>query len=205
MCSSDLTIVLAAASMLQWAPFRLAWRCARAEFWLMLGVAALTLLASMELALTVGVALSAALLLQRTAVPHVARIGRVPGTEHFRNVSRHQVEEMPGVVALRIDESLLFTNARALAGTVQAQLGDDTRRVVLLMSPVNTVDLSGLTALLALDEALHARGIQLDLAEVKGPVMDGLRAAGWDEQAHGHQYLSLHQAMQAPSQGASPG
>ena len=110
--------------------------------------------------------LSAALLLQRTAVPHVARIGRVPGTEHFRNVSRHQVEEMPGVVALRIDESLLFTNARALTDTVLAQLDDDTRRVVLQMSPVNTVDFSGLTALLALDDDLHRRGIQIGRAHV---------------------------------------
>ncbi len=194
------TIVVAASSMLDLAPFRLAWRYARAECWVMLGVAALTLLATMELALSVGVTLSAALLLQRTADPHVARIGRVPGTEHYRNVHRHQVEQLPGVVALRIDESLLFTNARALTDTVLAQLDEDTRHVVLQMSPVNTVDFSGLTALLALDDDLHRRGIRLDLAEVKGPVMDRLAAAGWSDRVHGRLYLSLHQAMQAAAQ-----
>ena len=194
------TIVVAASSMLDLAPFRLAWRYARAECWVMLGVATLTLLATMELALSVGVTLSAALLLQRTADPHVARIGRVPGTEHYRNVARHQVEQLPGVVALRIDESLLFTNARALTDTVLAQLDDDTRHVVLQMSPVNTVDFSGLTALLALDDDLHRRGIRLDLAEVKGPVMDRLAQAGWSQRVHGRLYLSLHQAMQAAAQ-----
>lgn len=189
------TIVLAASSMLDAGPFRLAWRYARSEFWVMLGVATLTLLVSMEVALSVGVALSAALLLHRTADPHVARIGRVPGTEHFRNALRHEVEEIPGVVALRIDESLLFTNAQSLGALVQDQIGDDTRRVVLQMSPVNAIDLSGLSALLALDYTLHAAGIRLDLAEVKGPVMDRLGLAGWSQQAHGKVYFNLHQAL----------
>ncbi|MBQ0931415.1 STAS domain-containing protein [Ideonella sp. 4Y16] len=190
------TIVLAASSMLDLQPFRLAWRYAREEFWVMLGVAALTVLASMEVALSVGVALSAALLLQRTADPHVARIGRVPGTEHYRNIERHATEEQPGVVALRIDESLLFTNARDLGSLVQDQLDEDTRRVVLQMSPVNAIDFSGLTALLALDEALHARGVRLDLAEVKGPLMDRLKTADWAARAHGRVFLSMHQALQ---------
>ncbi|MBQ0958624.1 STAS domain-containing protein [Ideonella sp. 4Y11] len=197
------TILVAASSMLDLGPFRLAWRFAHAEFWVMLGVAALTLLASMEVALSVGVALSAALLLQRTADPHVARIGRVPGTEHYRNIERHTAEEQPGVVALRIDESLLFTNARELGSLVQDQLDEDTRRVVLQMSPVNTIDFSGLTALLALDEALHARGVRLDLAEVKGPVMDRLASADWSHRVHGKVYLSLHQALQ-PTESLSP-
>ena len=189
------TIVIAASSMLDLTPFRQAWRFSREEFWIMAGAAGLTLVASMELALTVGVVLSVALLLQRTTDPHVARIGRVPGTEHYRNIERHDVDETPGVVALRIDESLLFTNARALTELVMAHVDDDTRRVVLQMSPVNTIDFSGLTALAALDTALHDRGTRLDLAEVKGPVMDRLAAVGWSQQAHGKIYLSLHQAV----------
>jgi SulP family sulfate permease len=191
------TIVIAASSMLDLAPFRQAWRFSREEFWVMAGAAGLTLLVSMELALSVGVALSVALLLQRTTDPHVARIGRVPGTEHYRNIERYEASETPGVVALRIDESLLFTNARALTELVMAHVDDDTRRVVLQMSPVNTIDFSGLTALAALDTALHDRGARLDLAEVKGPVMDRLAAVGWSQQAHGKIYLSLHQAVGA--------
>ena len=163
----------------------------------MIAVAALTLLVGMAWALGVGVAGSIALLLQRTARPHVALIGRIAGTEHYRNVGRHDVQLTPGVVALRIDESLLFTNARQLPDVVQQQLAayPDTRRVVLLMSPVNRIDFSGLTALHGLHELLQARGIRLDLSEVKGPVIDALRQGDWSAWFEGRVFLSHHQAM----------
>ena len=144
-----------------------------------------------------GVAGSIALLLQRTARPHVALIGRVPGSEHFRNVGRHEVELTPGVVSLRIDESLLFTNARQLTDVVQQFVVSHpgTRRVVLLMSPVNRIDFSGLAALRALHDTLRERGIRLDLSEVKGPVLDALRAGDWTSWFGGRVFLSHHQAM----------
>jgi SulP family sulfate permease len=137
---------VAVASVFDFTPFRAAWRYSRPEGALMGIVAAITVVLGVAWALAVGVAASIALLLQRTARPHVALIGRVPGTEHYRNVGRHQVELTPGVLGLRIDESLLFTNARQLADVVQQQVAShpDTQRVVLLMSPVNGIDFSGL-------------------------------------------------------------
>jgi SulP family sulfate permease len=191
------TILVAVGSVFEWQPFRDAWRYSRAEGVLMGVVAALTLLAGVAWALGVGVAASIALLLQRTARPHVALIGRVPGTEHYRNVGRHEVELTAGVVGLRIDESLLFTNARELPDVVQQQLASHpgTRRVVLLMSPVNRIDFSGLTALRALHELLAARGIRLDLSEVKGPVLDALQDADWSNWFAGKVFLSHHLAM----------
>jgi len=192
------TIIAAVLSVLDPKPFRQAWRYAPSEWLLMVAVAALTLLASIGWALGIGVAASVALLLQRTARPHVALIGRVPGTEHYRNVDRHDVLLTPGVMALRIDESLLFTNARQLADVVLLHLGQHggTSRVVLLMSPVNRIDLSGLEALRALHDLLAARGVRLDLSEVKGPVLDRLRAGGWDRWFGGRVFLSHHQGMQ---------
>ena len=135
---------------------------------------------------------SIALLLQRTARPHVALIGRVAGTEHYRNVERHEVQLTPGVMGLRIDESLLFTNARQLVDVVEQQLAHhpDARRLVLLMSPVNRIDFSGLEALRALHDALAARRIRLDLSEVKGPVLDALRAGAWSQWFGGRVFLS---------------
>jgi SulP family sulfate permease len=161
-------------------------------------VALLTLAAGVAWALGVGVAGSIGLLLQRTAVPHIALIGRVPGTEHYRNAERHEVLLTPGVLGLRIDESLLFTNARQLCDVVQEQLAamPGTRRVVLLMSPVNRIDFSGLVALRDLHEMLAARGIRLDLSEVKGPVLDALSAGRWARWFDGEVFLSHHQAMQ---------
>ncbi|HMC16363.1 MAG TPA: SulP family inorganic anion transporter [Albitalea sp.] len=191
------TIVVAVLSGLAFGPFREAWRYSRAEAVLMVVVALLTLTAGVGWALGIGVAASIGLLLQRTARPHVALIGRVPGTEHYRNVGRFETELTAGVTALRIDESLLFTNARQLGDVVQQHLArhPDTRRVVLLMSPVNRIDFSGLEALKALHEALAARGIRLDLSEVKGPVLDALRAGGWSGWFRGRLFLSQHHAM----------
>jgi len=192
------TIIVTVLAGLDLRPFREAWRYSRAECVLMIVVAALTLLSGVSWALGVGVAASIALLLQRTARPHVALIGRVPGTEHYRNVGRFDTEATPGVMALRIDESLLFTNARQLSDVVQQHLAGhpDARRVVLLMSPVNRIDFSGLEALKALQETLAARGIRLDLSEVKGPVVDALRAGGWSSWFRGRLFLSQHHAMQ---------
>ena len=191
------TIVVAVLGVIEWRAFAEAWSYARSEFVVMTVVAALVLLVSAQWALAVGVALSIGLLLQRSARPHVARIGRVGETEHYRNVDRHAVQCTPGVLALRIDESLLFTNARSLLNVVAAHLAaqPDTRRVVLLMSPVNAIDFSGLEALRALHDVLAERGIRLDLSEVKGPVLDRLRAGGWGRWFAGRVFLSHHQGM----------
>lgn len=191
------TIIVASLSVLDLTPFREAWRYDRAEFALMVVVGLLTLFVGLAPAIGLGVAGSIALLLQRTARPHVALVGRVPGTEHYRNVGRHEVELVPGVMSLRIDESLLFTNARQLADVVQQHLASHpgTTRIVLQMSPVNRIDFSGLAALRALHDTLAARGIRLDLSEVKGPVLDALRAGGWERWFGGEVFLSHHQAM----------
>lgn len=191
------TIMVAVLSGLKLSPYREAWRYARPEALLMLGVTGVVLGWSVAAGLAVGVLGSIALLLQRTARPHVALVGRVPGTEHYRNVDRHQVECLPEVLGLRIDESLLFTNARSLTDVVQGHLAQHpgVSRVVLLMSPVNGIDFSGLEALRELHEALQRQGLRLDLSEVKGPVLDRLRASGWQRWFRGQVFLSHHQGM----------
>jgi SulP family sulfate permease len=193
------TIVVAVLSGLKLSPYGAAWRYAKPEALLMLAVTALVLLWSVTAALGLGVLGSIALLLQRTARPHVALIGRVPGTEHYRNIDRHAVECVPGVLGLRIDESLLFTNARSLTDVVQGYLAqqEGTRRVVLQMSPVNGIDFSGLEALKELHDTLARQSIRLDLSEVKGPVLDRLREGGWLMWFKGQVFLSHHQGIAA--------
>ena len=193
------TIMVAVLSGLNLRPYRDAWSYARAEALLMMAVTATVMAVSIAAGLALGVLGSIALLLQRTAHPHVALIGRIPGTEHYRNIGRHAVECLPEVLGLRIDESLLFTNARSLADVVQAHLAShpQTRRVVLLMSPVNHIDFSGLEALRELHASLKHHGLRLDLSEVKGPVMDRLRESEWQRWFEGQVFLSHHQGMMA--------
>jgi sulfate permease, SulP family len=194
LAASIVVPVLAAA---EWGAFGRAWRYSRGEALLMFAVAALTVLQSTQWALGVGVAVSVALMVKHAAQPHAALMGRVPGTEHYRNVERYATELTPGVMSLRIDESLLFVNARQLLGLVARQLDayPDTRRVLLQMTPVNRIDLSGLEALRALQGVLHERGIRLDLSEVKGPVLDVLRASGWSSWFRGRLFLSHHHGV----------
>jgi SulP family sulfate permease len=197
------TIVVAVLGGFTLRHYAEAWRYARAEGLLMAAVSATVLLWSAGAALALGVVGSIALLIQRTARPHVARLGRVPGTQHYRNVERYAVECQPDVVGLRIDESLVFTNARGLVDAVLARVQEHRERVgaparvLLLMAPVNHIDVSGLTALQELRAALAAEGLRLELSEVKGPVLDRLRAVGWLEAQDVSLYLSHHEGMQA--------
>jgi len=204
------TIVVAVLSGFSLRHYAEAWRYSRAEGLLMAAVSAALLLWSIGAALAIGVVGSVALLLQRTAQPHVARIGRLAGTEHYRNVERHAVECRAEVLGLRIDESLVFTNARGLVDVVLAHVRahraahGEPQRVLVLMSPVNDIDLSGLTALGELHAALRAEGLALEFSEVKGPVLDRLRAIGWLERHGVRVYLSHHAGMRAGEQSLRP-
>ncbi len=202
------TIVVAVLTGFTLTPYREAWRYSRAEGVLMLLVSASALLWSLAAALALGVLGSIALLLQRTSRPHVARIGRVPGTEHYRNIERHAVECRPDLLGLRIDESLVFTNARGLTDVVLAHVNAHGRaglqRVLILMSPVNSIDFSGLAALRELHGALQAQGLRLDLSEVKGPVLDRLQAGGWRDWFDGKVYLSHHAGCSVGEQSLRP-
>ncbi|MFZ4651725.1 MAG: SulP family inorganic anion transporter [Rubrivivax sp.] len=190
------TIIVAVLGLLEAGAFVLAWRVARAEFALMCAVAALTVLAGVEPALLAGAFGSVALLLRATARPHWAEVGRLPGTEVFRNVRRFEVQTRPEVLAVRIDESLVFTNSRWLAETLLEQVlaRPGLRHVVLMMSGVNGVDLTGLEALRQLAADLHGRGIRLHLSELKGPVADWLQAADLPGWLTGEVFRTQHEA-----------
>jgi sulfate permease, SulP family len=193
------TIIIAVLSLLELHPFQEAWRHSRAEFALMAVVAALTWVAGVELALLVGVLLSVGLLLQRTARPHWAEVGRLPGTEVYRNVNRYAVETLAHVLAVRVDESLVFTNSRWLGETLLATAADRPKLtdVVLMMSGVNDIDLTGTEGLLQLDRDLRARGQRLHLSELKGPLRDRLERMGLEQRLSGRIFATHGEAVGA--------
>jgi sulfate permease, SulP family len=154
-----------------------------------------------ETGLIAGVSASVLLLLYRTSRPHIAVVGQVPGTEHYRNVLRHAVLEQPGILGLRIDESLYFANARFLEDTIAAQVAmrSGVRHVVLQCSAVNDIDASALESLETINARLQASGVQLHLSEVKGPVHDRLQRSHLLAELSGQVFLTHHQAVQALS------
>ena len=149
--------------------------------------------------LMAGVVASLMLHIWHSSRPHIATVGNVPGTEHYRNVLRHQVVTHPSVLGLRPDESLFFANARFLedhvANAVAAQPG--VRHVVLLCSAINDVDASGLQSLETIQQRLSDQGIALHLSEIKGPVMDRLQHTDFVRRLSGQVFLTHHQAVLA--------
>jgi SulP family sulfate permease len=190
--------VIAAISMIDIKAFRQAWAYDRADALALLGTALGVLVLGLELGIAAGIGLSLATLLLRASTPHIAVIGRIKGSEHFRNVDRHDVETIPGVLLLRIDESLFFGNLSAVESRLTAELEKavDIHDVVLVMSGVNRVDTTAMEVLTDINQDLASRGICLHLAEVKGPVQDRLSNSALWAALSGKVYLSANGAFE---------
>ena len=191
------TIIVAVLGLVDFSiPVR-AWSYSRVDFAAVMATILLTLGMGVETGVTAGVVLSIALHLYKTSRPHVAEVGIVPGTQHFRNIHRHKVVTDPALVTLRIDESLYFANASFLQDLVQNRVAGQTevRHVVLMCSAVNEIDLSALESLEAINTSLGENDIKLHLSEVKGPVMDRLKRSHFLDQLTGQVFLSQWDAV----------
>jgi len=191
------TIIVAVLSLVDFGAMRRTLAYSRSDFAAMLATFILVLVEGVEAGILAGVALSTLLFLWRTSRPHYAVVGQVPGTEHFRNVLRHQVITSPRVLSLRIDGSLYFANARFLEDLLLRELArqPEVSDVVLQCSAVNFIDASALESLEAAMERMKTAGARLHLSEVKGPVMDRLRRSEFLKHLTGRVYLTQHAAM----------
>jgi SulP family sulfate permease len=193
--------VVAVLSLADFGALRHTWAQRRSDFFALLTTLLVTLGVGVEAGLIAGVSVSLALHLLRSSRPHIAEVGRLPGTEHFRNVLRHETITDPAVLSLRIDESLYFANARALEDHINATVAQRPHltHVILQCSAVNDIDSSALDSLLAIDLRLREGGMKLHLSDVKGPVMDMLQRSDFLKHLSGQVYLSHYQAVSALS------
>ncbi len=193
------TIIVAVLSLVDFTILHTAWTYSRADFAAVAVTILLTLGLGVEAGVMAGVSLSILLHLWRSSRPHIAEVGLVPGTQHFRNILRHNVQTDPAILTLRIDESLWFANAAFLENHLLRRLADDhaVRHVILMFSAVNEVDLSALESLEALNQRLCDSGVTLHFSEVKGPVMDRLKRSHLLDQMTGQVFLSQWDAWGA--------
>ncbi|MER7458773.1 sulfate permease [Micromonospora sp. NPDC126480] len=158
-----------------------AWRTRRSDG-LTLGLTFLvTLVFGVEPGLAAGVAFSLGVFLWRSARPHTAELGRVPGTNTYRNVARYTgLVTDPRVAINRVDGPLYFANAQLLEDRLLAlaEERDELEVIVLDASAISDTDADGAHALAELRQRLDARGVALHLATVRGPVRDLLDRAG---------------------------
>jgi SulP family sulfate permease len=195
------TIIVAVLGMLDTATLRTAWRYDRADALALLATAGGVLLLGVEAGVVVGLLLSLGAMIWRESRPHIAVLGRIAGTEHFRNIERYPAETRANVLLLRVDAGLFFGNVEAVTARAEEELAlhPGARDLVLVLSAVNAIDTSALFGLLELNAGLAARGVRLHLAEVKGPVMDRLKHSSLLQRLSGRVFLSTANAWQALS------
>jgi SulP family sulfate permease len=193
------TIIVAVLSLVDFKTPRAIWHYSKADFAAMAATIAVTLLIGVEPGVMAGVGLSLALFLWRASRPHAAIVGRVPETEHFRNVKRHKVFTDPRILTIRIDESLTYLNARWLEEFVLEEIAahPKLKHLILMASAVNAIDASALESIEAINHRMADAGVCLHLSEVKGPVMDALERAHFLHELTGRVWLSQNEAFEA--------
>ncbi|GAA4414296.1 sodium-independent anion transporter [Advenella faeciporci] len=191
------TIISAVTALIDWRSLKTAWQYDRADAFSLLTTMLGVVFMGVEAGILLGIALSLAVLVWRSSRPHMAVLGRVPNTEHYRNIERHDVQTIPGLVALRVDESLFFANAAVVEQKIMALVNanPDVKKMLLVCSAVNQIDATALEMLDQLEKSLAARDIQLYFAEIKGPIMDRLKNTSLGRRMKNKIFLSVHAAF----------
>lgn len=189
-------VMVAVISLIDVEAIKRVWSYNRSDFAALTLTALATLLQGVELGLISGVVLSILLYLYRSSTPHIAVVGKIPGTEHFRNRLRHQVELSDRFIGMRIDASLYFANARVLEDEVNALIAQypAANHLVLLCSSISDIDTSALESLRSVNRQLKLANMQFHLSEVKGPVMDQLLRSDFIDEMSGKVFISHYAA-----------
>ena len=191
------TIIVAVLSLVDFSVLKKTWHHSKADFAAVISTISITLLMGVELGVSAGVTVSILIHLYKSSRPHMAIVGQVPKTEHYRNILRHDVLTDPKILTIRVDESLYFANTRYLEDRIYDEVAQqlELQHVVLMCSAVNTIDMSALQSLEAINERLYAGGVTFHFSELKGPVMDQLSATGFLDVLSGEVFLSQHNAQ----------
>ncbi|EKO3617113.1 sulfate permease [Vibrio metschnikovii] len=199
-------IIVAVSALIDIKAIFTTWRAAKSDGVVMLSTIVGVLFINIEWGIIIGVLLSLVIFLWRTSQPHIAVVGLIEGSEHFRNVQRFQVKQSKTVLTLRIDESLYFANARYLEDKIPEYLASypETQHLVLMLSGVNRIDSSALESLHLIAERVAQSGITMHLSEVKGPVMDEIQRSTFLEHFTGQIFISQFQAFSYLTQAEHP-
>lgn len=191
------TIIVAVLPLADFSVIGKTWRVSRGDTLAVLVTLLFTLSLGVEAGVSCGIFISIGLHLYRTSKPHIAEVGLITGTQHFRNVRRYQVEHFPQILNLRIDESLFFANANFLEERIVAATfeNDDIEHVILMCTAVNEIDYTALETLEAINLQLKQQGITFHLSEVKGPVMDLLSKSDFLTHLSGQVFLTQFDAF----------
>ena len=151
----------------------------------------------LNVGLVIGIIVSFAGLIWQSSQPHIAVVGRLEGTEHFRNIHRHDVITYDNLLIMRVDESLFFGNSQSVYNQIKEALNQHPKahELVLIMSSVNHIDLTAQEMLITLNRELKATNKRLHYSFIKGPVMDIIEQTPVITELSGRLFLSTMQAI----------
>lgn len=188
-------VLVAVKGLIDVAALRHLWRVSRFEFTIAIVALVSVLLLGILKGVLVAVIVSLVVLLAAVARPHVAFLGRIPGTRRYSDAERHPDNEtIPGVLIFRVEASLLYFNVDHVRNCVRAKAdtADALRLVVCDLSNSPYVDVAGADMLADLHKDLEARGAQLRIVEARSQARDLLRAVDLEEQVG---YLGRHMSV----------
>ena len=197
------TIMASIIGLIDIATFKSAWMRDRLDATSFLAAFIGVLIFGLNTGLVIGLMVSFASLIWQSSQPHVAIVGQLAGTGHFRNINRHDVVTFHNLIMLRIDESLFFGNSesvhrRILQATKQYP---DATEIILIMAAVNHIDLTAQEMLSTLNQELSAQNKHLNFSFIKGPVMDIIEDTPLITELSGQVYLSTLDAVNALKEG----
>lgn len=202
-------IMTAVIGLIDVAEVRRLYRVSRPDLGLLLITFAATLALGIQVGIGVGVAASLAWFVYKANRPHVAVLGRLPGTTVYRNVKRFsEVETFAGTLILRVDAPVFFGNIDFVKQTL-SELEDDLeaplRTVIMDAGGIGNMDASAIDALHEIADEYRTRGVMLLFAGVTGPVRDLMARSGFrDHLGADHFYRTVNEAVTARVESAGP-
>ncbi|MEX0624813.1 MAG: STAS domain-containing protein, partial [Saccharospirillum sp.] len=178
------------------------WKVKRDDLGLLIFTFVATLALGVKYGIFLSVGLSMVWFVIKTTRPHYAVLGKLPETDQYRNVKRHELAETtPNVLALRFDAQFYYGNVSFLKDTVkreEARMVSPLKALVLDASAVNQLDSSADTALHELLRDYRIRNVDLFFSHVKGPVMEVMKRSGFVQSlGEDHFFLTTDEAVQA--------
>lgn len=178
---------------------RYLWRTNRRDLAMLVATFLATLFLGIQEGIGIGVGLSLIMVVYETSYPHYAILGRLPGSDVFRNVKRFpEAEQIPGVLLIRFDAKIYFGNTSVFESVIreEASKRPDLKLIIINAEAINTLDSSAAQMLHTLTDDLRKEGIDLAFTAVKGPVRDVMLKCGIvDHLGKGHFFETLSDAV----------
>ena len=193
------TIMASIIGLIDIATFKSAWQRDRLDAASFIAAFVGVLAFGLNTGLVIGLMVSFASLILQSSQPHVAIVGQLAGTGHFRNINRHDVITFHNLIMLRIDESLFFGNSESVHQHVLRATKQyaDASEIILIMAAVNHIDLTAQEMLITLNKELILDNKRLHFSFIKGPVMDIIEGTPLITELSGQVYLSTMDAVDA--------